>query len=127
MAGAQVLAGCSVGEDQEAKPAKGAPKQVAQVVAALDAATRRGDFKRICDELLTRGARRRAGGRECARLMRSTAREVQRPRIEVLSITVVPDGARVKVRTRARGQPALVDTLQLVRQGGKYRIEGLAG
>jgi hypothetical protein len=121
------LAGCSLGAHEEPKAARGAPKQVAALVSTLDRATRGRDYRTICDELLTSSARRRAGGRDCARLLRSTARDVRRPRIELLAIEVSGPRARARVRTRAAGQPPFVDTLRLVRERGRYRIDALTG
>jgi hypothetical protein len=117
--------GCSLDSDEEPAPARGAPKEVARVVSALEAATRRRDYATICSELFTAAARRRAGGRDCPRLLEDSGREVRRPRIEVLAIEL--ERGRARVRTVARGQPALMDTLLLVRERGRYRVEALGG
>jgi hypothetical protein len=76
LAGAAALAGCdSGGSERDPEAAKGAPKQVAAAVTALDAATRAGRYEEVCNELFTRAARARAGGRDCPALLRSaTAR-----------------------------------------------------
>ena len=121
-----VLAGCNSGSEDAAKPAAGAAKEVTETVAALQTATRERDFKRICDELLSRAAKERAGGNDCAELVRSTAGDVRRPKITPLSIRVRGDRADVSVRTTARGQSAIEDTIQLVREGGSWRIAALA-
>jgi len=120
------LAGCNSGSDDEARPAAGATKEVTEAVAALQTATQAGDFERICDDLLSRAAKKRAGGADCAELVRSTAGDVGRPRITPLSIRVRDDRAEVRVRTTARGQSAIEDTIQLVREGGSWRIAALA-
>ena len=120
------LAACSLGgDDPPPKPVKGAPRDVIRVVTELDAATRRGQYRRICDELFTSAARRRAGGRDCPSLLGSTARELRSPSVEVVSIRVTPREALARVRTRARGQAPIVDVLVLRREGGSYRIEAL--
>jgi hypothetical protein len=121
------LGGCSLGGDEEARPARGAPKAVAATIQALDQATRARDFGRICDELFTAAARRRAGGRDCARLLRSAAQDVRRPRIQILGIRLEGAHATVRVRSRAANQRPLVDEVELVRQRGRYRIAALAG
>jgi len=120
------LAGCNSGSDDKAKPAAGATKEVTETVAALQTATQAGDFERICDDLLSRAAKKRAGGTDCAELVRSTAGDVDRPRITPLSIRVRGDRADVRVRTTARGQSAIEDTIQLVREGDSWRIAALA-
>ena len=91
----------------------------------LGAATRRGQYRRICEELFTSAARRRAGGRDCPSLLRTTARELRNPRVELVSIRVKPREALVQVRTRASGQAPIVDVLVLRRERGSYRIEAL--
>jgi hypothetical protein len=124
---ALVLAGCSLGGgDDEPQPVKGAPSDVARVVGELDAATRRGQYERICTELFTASARRRAGGKDCPSLLRSTARELRNPSIELVSIRVTPSQALARVRTRATGQAPIVDQLVLRRERGGYRIEALS-
>jgi hypothetical protein len=122
-----MLAGCSIGGDEEPQTVRGAPRQVAQTVQALDRATRTRDFRSICDRLFTASARRRAGGRDCPRLLGSTAEGLRGPRIQILGIDIRGDGAKVRVRSRAAGQPPLVDTLQLRRERGGYRIDSLSG
>jgi hypothetical protein len=121
------LAGCSLGGDEEPQPVRGAPRQVAQTVQALDRAARAHDFRSICDRLFTASARRRAGGRDCPRLLGSTAEGLRGPRIQILGIDIRGERAKVRVRSRAAGQPPLVDTLQLRRERGGYRIDSLSG
>jgi hypothetical protein len=122
------LSGCSLGGDEErgrTEPAKGTPKQVAATVEELDRAVRKRDWRTVCDRLFTSAARERAGGRDCPRLVGSSAGELRRTRIELLEITVRRDTAEARVRTRARGQSALTDTLTLKRVAGRYRIDSL--
>jgi len=121
-----VLAGCNSGSDDDAKPAAGAPKELTETVVALEAATQQRDFRRICDDLFSRAAMRRAGGEDCAQLVRSTAGDVRRPQITPVSIRVRGDRADVRVRTTARGQRPIEDTIRLVREGGDWRIAALA-
>ena len=120
------VTGCSR-DGEDPRPVSGAPRQVAAAVMELDRATRARDYRTICEELLTGAARRRAGGRDCARLLRSATAGVRRPRIELTAIQVRGERADARVRTRAQGQPPLVDTIRLVREDGRYRIEALAG
>jgi hypothetical protein len=127
LAAAIQAGGCSLNGDEEPRTARGAPNEVARVVHALEVATRRREWATICDELFTAAARRRAGGRDCARLLAESGKEVLRPRIELLEIELKEGGARARVRTRARGQRPLEDTLVLRRVRGDYRIEALAG
>jgi hypothetical protein len=96
-------------------------------VTELERASARGDWTAICNDLLTRDARRRAGGSDCVRLTRSSAEAVVRPRIEVLGIELRDGAADVRVRTRARGQAPVEDVLKLRRERGEWRVDALAG
>ncbi len=122
------LSGCSLGADDEKgkpEPARGAAKQVAATVGALDRAVRAGRWRTICDRLFTPAARERAGGKDCVRLVRSSAGDLRGARIELVGIEVGQRGAEARVRTQARGQAPLTDTLTLRRMSGRYRIESL--
>jgi hypothetical protein len=120
--------GCALDGSSEPKPAKGAGRDVTAAVRRLERATARADWRTVCDDIFTAGARRRAGGRDCPRLLRSDAEGVARPRIEVLHITLKARGrAAVRVRSLARGQPPLEDVIELKRERGAYRVDALAG
>jgi hypothetical protein len=122
------LSGCSLGADEErsrTEPLRGASKEVAATVQALDRAVRKRDWRAVCDRLFTSAARERAGGKDCARLASSSAGALRGPRIELVGIEVSRGGAQARVRTQARGQAPLIDTLTLRRVGGRYRIESL--
>jgi hypothetical protein len=127
LAGAMALAGCdSGGSDADPDAIKGAPKQVAAAVAALDAATRSGRYDEVCDELFTRAARSRAGGKDCAALLRSATEDVRRPQVRLVSIRVSGDNAEARVRTRSAGEKAVDETIALRRERGRYRIASLS-
>jgi hypothetical protein len=100
---------------------------VATVIQRLDEATRRRDFRTICDELFTSEARRRAGGKDCQRLLGSATQDVRRPRIQIVGIRIEGKRATVRVRSRAAGQRPLEDEVELVREARGYRISALAG
>ena len=119
------LAGCSLGDEEKPGPASGAARQVGEVVRELERAVARGDWQTVCEDVFTAAARRRAGGKDCPRLLRSDAAGLRGPRIETLAITVRKGGAEVRVRSRARGQPPLTDVIQLRRERGEYRVEAL--
>jgi Putative lumazine-binding len=118
-------AGCSVGGDEEPKPASGAPRAIAATVERLERAVAAGDYAEVCDELFTARARRRAGGAECAAQVRSAAEGVRSPTIDIQGIDVKGDRARVRVSTKARGQERLTDTLDLRREGERWLVEAL--
>ena len=127
LACAAALAGCdSGGSGDDPETIKGAPKQVAAAISALDAATRAGRFGEICDELFTRAARTRAGGKDCASLLRSATEDVRGPRVRLLSIRVKGQAAEARVRTRSAGERAVDETIALRRERGRYRIASLS-
>jgi hypothetical protein len=126
MAVAALLAGC-LGADEEARPATGAPRAIAEVVHRLERATAERDFAGICGDLFTAAARERAGGRDCARLIRSAAAGVRRPSIELTAIELRGATARVTVRTRAAGQAPVSEVLVLRRGREGWRVESLGG
>jgi hypothetical protein len=127
LACAAALAGCdSGGSGGDPEAIKGAPKQVAAAVTALDAATRAGRHREICDDLFTRAARTRAGGKDCAALLRSATEDVRNPRVRLLSITVKGNAAEARVRTRSTGERAVDETIAFHRERGRYRISSLS-
>jgi hypothetical protein len=128
MAAAVLLApmGCSFGADEEPKPASGEPKAIAATVERLERAIARQDYDTVCNELFTAGARKRAGGAECAAQLGSAAEDVERPTIEIRKIDVEGEQATVRVATHADGQARLTDTLELRRVGGRWLVEALS-
>ena len=117
--------GCSLGSDDEPKPASGAAAQIATVVDQLERAVAQRDFAMICDQIFTPAARKRAGGKECPTQLRSAAEGVSRPSIEVEKIDVKDNGATVRVRTEAEGQAQVTDELELRREGARWLVEAL--
>ena len=128
VAGILTLAGCSLGADEEPPQAAGPPAEIAALVQRLERATAGGDWATICSDIFTEAARERAGGPDCARLLRTAAAGVRRPSIEVRAIQVRDGGrARVEIRTSAEGQETVPDELELRREDGEWRVEALAG
>ena len=127
LAGLALLTGCdSGGRKADPEAIRGAPKQVAAAVASLESATRARRYGEICEDLFTRAARRRAGGRDCAELLRAATEDVRRPRVRLLSIRVKGETAEARVRTRSAGERAVDETIALRRERGRYRIASLS-
>ena len=128
MAMATMLApmGCSIGGDEEPQPVTGVPKEIAATVQQLERAVATRDFAEVCDDLFTRSARQRSGGKDCPQQLRVAAENVSRPRIEIKGIEVKGDSAVVTVRTRAQGQALVSDELRLEREGGSWRVDALS-
>ena len=124
--GVLTLTGCSLGADEEPQRATGAPAEIAAVVQRLEHATAQRDWSTICADLFTAAARERAGGADCARLLREAAADVRRPEIEIRGIRVREEGrASVNVRTSAAGQRTVSDVLELRDENGEWRVEAL--
>jgi orotidine-5'-phosphate decarboxylase len=124
MAVAAFLTGC-LGADEEAIPATGAAREVAETVDRLERVTAGGDFATLCDALFTAAARERAGGEDCERLTRSAAADIANPEIEMEEIRIRGDTARVEVITRAAGQAEVPSVLELRREEGEWRVDAL--
>jgi hypothetical protein len=122
-----ILAGCSLGDEERPRQVTGAAREIEAVVDRLEEAVRVRDWPTICNEIFTPAARRRAGGPDCPRLLRSDAAGVRSPRIELVSIELKRGTALVRVRSRARGQPPLADVIELKRAADGYRVESLRG
>ena len=83
-------------------------------------------FDLICNRLFTQAARRRAGGGGCVRLLTATAKDIRRPRIVLVSVSLEDGGrAAARVRTTSVGQKEIEETIHLRRERGAYRIEAL--
>jgi Putative lumazine-binding len=117
--------GCSLGGDDDPKPASGAAAQVVATVDRLERAVADGDFATICNQVFTAGARQRAGGDDCVRQLRSAAEGLKRPRIEIQRIDVKDNRAVATVQTAAQGQALVSDELVLSREGGRWLVEAL--
>ncbi|HMJ95815.1 MAG TPA: hypothetical protein VK486_08175 [Thermoleophilaceae bacterium] len=83
------------------------------------------DYETVCDRLFTVQARKRAGGAECARQLRSDTDGVKKPSIEIQAIDVKGNRATVRVWTRAQGQARVSDELRMRRKGGRWLVEAL--
>jgi hypothetical protein len=117
--------GCGGGGDE--RDPSGLAREAAAVVEQLERAIARGDFERVCGELLSAEVRRQAGGGGCPAMLARTSAGVERPRIQVKRIEVHGADAAVEVVTSAAGQSRASDTIRLVREEGGYRISSLSG
>jgi hypothetical protein len=123
---ALVIAGCGGGDKPKPKPIAGQPKAVVAAVATLDSAIKKHSWQAVCD-LMTPAARSRSGGVNCGRTLAEAGSGVSRSNIRVLSVAVKGRRAAVKVRTRARGQDAIDETIVLARPGKSWLVDSLLG
>jgi hypothetical protein len=120
------LGACGGDSGQEREISRTA-REVGATIAALERATARHDYQTICRELFSRAVREQAGGLDCPRRLRRTAGGVRRPRIVVESIAIRGTRAEAEVRTVAAGQAPARDRIELVREGGRWRVAALGG
>ena len=121
---AVALAAC--GEGRQPRPASRPIEEAAGTVRAFERAAARRDFRAVCDRLLAAQARRRLGGDRCTRRQRRRATGLRSPRLELLHVALRGrDAATVRVRAAAAGEPAKGDTIELVRERGRFRIASL--
>jgi hypothetical protein len=118
-----VACGTSAKQKQQArKPAQ----QVADAVAALqhDLSTR--NYRDLCEQVFSAQARQQAGGVSCPTILAHESQGIRNPKIEIKRIEVNAQGAVAEVTTSAEGQTSVPETIQLVRENGRFRVSALA-
>jgi hypothetical protein len=118
--------GCGGGGAEKRDPSRLA-REAATVVEQLERAIARGEFERVCADLLSAEVRRQAGGGDCPAMLARTSAGVDHPSIRVRKIRIKGAAAIVDVETTAAGQARVTDTIRLVREAGRYRIASLSG
>lgn len=122
--GAVVSGGFSGGDT----PAiSGSPKDAVAVVESYSTALGRHDWPTICNRLYSAEARAAAGGSGCPARLAQAAGEVRQPELRILSVDVRGSQATVQVQASVNGGAALKNTIELVREGGSYRIVAAGG
>ncbi len=104
-----------------------AVENVAETVEEFEAALGDRDLARVCDQLFSPEARRRAGGEECPRRLARTTASVERPKLELLSVALDRVRATARVRAWAGEERPAIDSMRLVPGEGGYRIDSLSG
>jgi hypothetical protein len=102
--------------------------QVRDVVTRFAAATAKRDYQQICDDLISRRLAETVEefGLPCEQAFRTGLQAVRYPRLQIVRVRVKKDTAFVTVHTSASNQMPSTDTLQLVREGGGWRIAALS-
>jgi hypothetical protein len=121
-----LLVACGNGAKQQKQQAKKPAQQVADAVAALqhDLGTR--NYKDLCEQVFSSQARQQAGGVSCPTILARESQGIRNPKIEIQRIDVNATGAVARVMTSADGQAKVPETIQLVRENGRYRVLALA-
>jgi hypothetical protein len=116
----------SCGTSASHKGARAPEQQVNDAVALLqrDLVTR--NWADLCDQVLSSQARAQAGGADCPAFVSRGASGLRAARIRIRSIDVNGDRATAAVITSAAGQANVPETIELVREGGRFRVDSLA-
>ena len=114
------------GDDDEPQRPPGRVQEVSNTIRAFEQATAKKDYDRICEEIFSEAVREQAGGKGCPKLLEQTSADVRSPRIRVLEIEIEGNRAKARVRTRSSGQEPVEETLELVREDGRYRVAALS-
>ena len=117
------LVGALRGGDDGPPKISGTPKEAVDVVETFRKALAARDFATICDELYTVEAREAAGGEDCQSVLAQETAKLRNPRVKIVGLTVTRDGADVNVQASVNGERPVADTMRLVRQRGRFRIQ----
>lgn len=109
--------------DEEAPAISGTPKEAVDVVESFRKALAARDFARICEELYTVEAREAAGGDDCQSVLAQETAKLRNPQVRIVGLTVTREGADVDVQAAVNGERPVADTIRLVRQKGRFRIQ----
>ena len=107
---------------QDAPPVSGAAKDVVATVMQFETALANRDWAGICARLYSSSARAAAGGARCASTLAQSAGGLRDPRVKIVSVVVRGQAATVTVSASVNGKPPVTDAIQLVREGGRFRI-----
>jgi hypothetical protein len=122
---AAVVAGCGGGHAKKAPPADPDRAAVARVLADLQAASRAGDGKRICNDIFTvklaNSITRSAASGSCAKEVRRNLFSPQ-TRISVQRVDVTAPSDATAIVTEENGNTSKV---LLIKQAGQWRIRGV--
>jgi hypothetical protein len=124
--GAALLAILISGRDDTPR-ISGAPKDAVATVTQFETALSGRDWAGICDRLYTKRARAAAGGARCATTLAQSAGGLRAPQVRIVAVTVRGQAASVTVAASVNGRAAVTDTIHLVREGGRFRIESAGG
>ena len=122
------LAGCGADTEGGGDGGPDAEQQVRAVVARFGIATRAKDYQQICDRLLADALIQKIEdvGLPCESALQRGLGDVRDPTLQITEVSISGARALVSVHSTAAGQPPSDDALQLVREGGDWKIAALA-
>jgi hypothetical protein len=122
-----VLSACGQSDKNSASDFQGDQKAVAQTVEDLQKASRRGDESKICGRLLAPALVAKikaASDGTCEKVLKDALRDVDSFELEVKKVSISGTTATATV-TSDTGPKDRTDTLQLVKDGGAWKISTL--
>jgi hypothetical protein len=124
-AAALALGGCAATPPNSAKDFKGAEADVAAVVDDLQAAGRKGNPEKVCNDIFTAelAASFKAGASTCVDEVEKVLRDVNDYDLQVQDVTVTGTTATAKVRQGNEGRTA---TFSFERVGNGWRASKLS-
>ena len=124
--GCSALALVACGSSGRKRHAQRPAQLVGDAVAALQHDLLTRNWAHICAEVFSSQARLQAGGDDCPDFVRRGAAGLRGERIRVRSIDVLGRKASANVVTTAEGQAPVAQTIELVFENGRFRIDALA-
>ena len=122
---AAAVAGCgaTAGSGNSATKFSGAQRDVAQTIEDLQNAGQKTDEAKICNDLLAQALRAKLGN--CQTVVKAALKDTDSFDLTVDSVTINGASATAQVRADRGKAPDQRDTIQLVREGGRWRISSL--
>jgi copper chaperone CopZ len=122
---AALAAGCGVATSgNSANKFNGEAQQAAQTIEDLQSAGQKSDEAKICNDLLAQALRSKLGN--CQTTVKTAIKNTDSFDLTVQSVQVTGASATAKVRAKRGGStPDEIDTVGLVREGGRWRISSL--
>jgi hypothetical protein len=126
---AAVLAGCApstTSSSNSTSKFRGDQRQVAQTIEDLEAAANDGNETKICNELLARSLAGRVGahGASCPVAAKAAVKDADSVGMTVEQVRIDGDRATARVKLE-RGDNDRVTNIQLVREGGRWKVSAL--
>jgi len=115
------------GADKSALVKGSEAKDAVAVVQGYSTALGRHDWSTICNRIYTAAARAARGGTSCPAGLAQAAGNVSSPQLRILSIDIHGQQATAQVVASVNGQAPIKNTIQLVREGGGWRIAAAGG
>ena len=122
-----VLSACGQAAKDSASDFQGDQKAVAQTVEDLQSASRKHDSARICTTLLAPALVaqvKKASGGDCEKGIKDALSDADSFELQVEKVTISKDVAIVVVKSEG-GDKDRVDTWELLKEGGKWKVATL--